>query len=44
MKFFAGISTAFDIPLADVVVILGRSEQRESRETNEQIEYASDTF
>lgn len=35
MKFFAGISTAFEMPLADVVVIWERGKEQEDRKTSD---------
>ncbi len=35
MKFFFGIATAFEMPLADVVVIWEKAGQRESGEAGE---------
>ena len=36
MKFFVGIANAFEMPLADVILISERGRQRENQEANEQ--------
>jgi hypothetical protein len=44
MKFFAGIATAFDVPLAEVVVIWEQAGERESRNAGEKLGFSSGTF
>jgi hypothetical protein len=44
MKFFAGIATAFEMPLAEIVVIWEQAEQRENQNLAEGLGYSSDTY